>query len=137
MRRGSGECASWGFLGQNDDRFIAGSDAASSLRGCRTIRTVQNGRNSVLIAHLIERSLPPRLRLSDGGWLRRMMHYEGTPQRQLLKELHGTCPPRREVPRRVIRLRRRAAAQGETELTMHIETINAVLREWFGRKNAA
>ncbi|WP_137154519.1 DUF5681 domain-containing protein [Rhizobium sp. FKL33] len=42
-----------------------------------------------LCAHLLEKSIPPRLRLTDTEWLLRMMKYEGMPKRALMKELYG------------------------------------------------
>lgn len=105
---------------------------------------------ALLIADLIERSLPPRLRLPEGVWLMRMMHYDGTPKRQLLKELF--CAWRDAgIPRRrgftyppqwwgekylgAYFDFAAAAAKGEADLIEYVDAINAVLGEWFGTKN--
>jgi hypothetical protein len=106
---------------------------------------------ALLIADLIERSLPPRLRLPDGVWLMRLMRDDETPKRQLLKELHKawreagwprrrgwTYPPQWWGVKFVGALFDfgAAAMKGETNLTEHIHEINAVMREWFGRKRS-
>lgn len=42
-----------------------------------------------LSARLMEHGLPPRLRLTEGQWVRRMIDYGRLPQRQLLKQLYA------------------------------------------------
>ncbi|WP_137155141.1 DUF5681 domain-containing protein [Rhizobium sp. FKL33] len=42
-----------------------------------------------LCALLLEKSIPPRLRLTDVQWVLRMMKYEGMPKRALMKELYA------------------------------------------------
>lgn len=44
---------------------------------------------AVLIAMLLERTIPPRLRLSTHEWFVRQSRYLATPKRRLFKELYS------------------------------------------------
>lgn len=43
---------------------------------------------ALLMANVLDRQLPPRMRLGDGVMIFRQMHHEATPKRTLLKELY-------------------------------------------------
>jgi len=45
--------------------------------------------SALLLALLIDRGAPVRLRLSEGAWIDRIMHYQRVPKRQLLKRLYA------------------------------------------------